>query len=211
MKFNTLLLISLISILLAFIPYNHQKAKKKIDKIKPDSLLVVGMDFQNKELMRSIGNNITSYYHLPVAYQEIKMPKTAFSPYGRNRYDGNIIISELKKMNKDRYHFIVGLTDQDICTQKKGIKDYGIFGLGSLDNSGCISSTKRLKKNVSAAKLQERLTKVVLHEIGHNMGLNHCNSPQPCFMKDAGGKLSTVDKEPMELCARCKKQLLKNK
>ena len=64
-----------------------------------------------------------------------------------------------------------------------------------------------MKKGVSKFQLLERLEKVILHEIGHNYGLNHCTSPYPCFMKDANGKIKQVDSEPMDMCVECKKKI----
>lgn len=50
--------------------------------------------------------------------------------------------------------------------------------------------------------MEERLTKVVLHELGHNLGLDHCNKPN-CSMEDAGGTIKTVDRENKEVCPKC--------
>ena len=96
-----------------------------------------------------------------------------------------------------------GLTSKDISHTNSKIKDFGIFGLGSLNNKGCISSSFRLKKDVSEAKHLERLQKVILHEIGHNHELQHCTSAYPCFMKAAQGKISTIDNGPMYICKAC--------
>jgi archaemetzincin len=54
--------------------------------------------------------------------------------------------------------------------------------------------------------LTERIQKVILHEIGHNHGLNHCTSPGQCFMKAANRKISEVDNEPMEMCRLCRQK-----
>lgn len=138
------------------------------------------------------------------------MPVSVISPF-RHRYNANKIIDLLKSQNIHHYRFVVGLTSKDICTKSNGVEDWGIFGLGSLDGSGCISSTCRLKRGVSESKLIERLEKVVLHEIGHNHGLDHCVSRYPCFMKAAEGLISEVDAEPMDLCVECKQKIKQKK
>ena len=157
-------------------------------------------------MLPQISAKIQSYYHHPTTIKESQVSTSLISPY-RHRYDADKIIALLKIQNNRHYKFVVGLTSHDICTPKNGYKDWGVFGLGSLDASGCISSTYRMKKGVSKTKLLERLEKVILHEIGHNYGLNHCTSPYPCFMKDANGKIKQVDSEPMDMCVECKKKI----
>lgn len=46
-----------------------------------------------------------------------------------------------------------------------------------------------------------RITKVVLHEIGHNLRLKHC------FMTDAVEWIVTVDNAGIVLCQSCKPQI----
>ena len=185
---------------------NEASSDPKLKEIKNDTIQIVCLDFKEKNILPLIKLKIESYYHCPTVVKEMGMPKSLISinPF---KYEGNKIINFLSKQNSNHYRFVAGLTSKDICTPKNGKKDWGVFGLGSLDGSGCISSTCRLKKGVSEQKLTERIEKVVLHEIGHNHGLNHCVSPNPCFMKDAHGKIKTVDDEPMDMCVDCKKRI----
>lgn len=173
---------------------------------KSDTIEIVCLDFKEKSILPLIKSKIESYYHCPTVVKEMGMPESLISinPF---KYEGNKIISFLSNQNTNHYRFVAGLTSKDICTPKNGIKDWGVFGLGSLDGRGCISSSCRMKSGVSKKKLTERLKKVVLHEIGHNHGLNHCVSTYPCFMKDARGKIKTVDNEPMDMCVECKKKM----
>jgi archaemetzincin len=52
----------------------------------------------------------------------------------------------------------------------------------------------------------EQLFKVVLHEIGHTMGLPHC-PVQTCLMRDAEGGNPLDDEK--DYCTACKKNLQK--
>ena len=100
------------------------------------------------------------------------------------------------------------LTEKDICCNKdKDNPEWGIFGLGLRPGKTCIISTYRLSKNVSKQKTLERLEKVALHEIGHNLGLNHCTNNKECMMNDANGTIKQVDKEKVWFCEKCKKQI----
>lgn len=100
------------------------------------------------------------------------------------------------------------ITEKDICYYKdKNRPEYGIFGLGLRPGRTCIISTFRLKRGVSNKKTLERLEKVTLHEIGHNLGLEHCEYDKKCIMNDAKGTIKQVDKEKVWFCNNCKKQL----
>lgn len=100
------------------------------------------------------------------------------------------------------------LTEKDICYNKdKNRPEYGIFGLGLNPGRTCIISTFRLKRGVSNKKTLERLEKVALHEIGHNIGLEHCEYDKKCMMNDAKGTIKQVDAEKVCFCEKCKNQI----
>ena len=205
----------LISLSLYTVYNRNNKAKHPIQKTviksvsppkKLDTILIVTMNFNEKYLLETIGKKVTDFYHLPVKYQESYLPQFAYYAE-RNRFRADSLISYLKHINNGRYKFVAGLTSKDISCTNESNPDWGVFGLGSLDCSGCITSTFRLKKGVTVQKLTDRLEKVVLHEIGHNNGLQHCTTSYPCFMKAADGTISEVDSEPMDICKPCKTKL----
>ena len=68
--------------------------------------------------------------------------------------------------------------DTSIATNK----NWGIFGLGSLSGKNCVVSTARFGN-----KHFDRLSKVSIHEVGHTLGIPHCNSDVNCLMNDAKG------------------------
>lgn len=174
--------------------------------IRSDTVLVVDLGLYNNQLLHKVGKQITLYYGLPVVFKSHSLPKSAFLP-ARARYDAPSLLQELKSLHLPQYRFVAGLTASDISMPKNSTPDFGIFGLGSMDGGSCISSIKRLKKNANQHQLEDRIFKVVLHEIGHNYGVPHCTNNLPCFMKDAKAKISTVDNEPMDMCASCKKKM----
>jgi archaemetzincin len=94
------------------------------------------------------------------------------------------------------------ITERDICHRKDSKNpEYGIFGLGLKSENTCIVSTFRLRRK-GEKKTLERLEKVALHEIGHNLGLNHCESKR-CMMNDAKGTIKQVDLAKVWLCEKC--------
>lgn len=126
----------------------------------------------------------------------------------RNRYRADSIIAWLKLQKPDSIRTIVGLTTVDVSTTKAKFKDYGVMGLGYQPGPSCVISTFRLQSQTKSYKqIQQRLFKVVAHELGHNFGLKHCPN-QHCIMVDAEGKMK-LDGEK-DLCANCKAQLTIN-
>jgi archaemetzincin len=103
---------------------------------------------------------------------------------------------------------VVGLTEKDISTAKNGVDNWGIMGLGYLDGRPCVVSTFRLNlhKDASSVLVMARLVKVVNHELGHTLGLDHCPNAG-CLMEDAKGTIKTVDNEPGGFCPSCLEKL----
>ncbi len=186
-------------------PSISKKSTVKKNKVI-DSILLVTMNFNEKDALLKISGKISSFYHLPVKHMGSYLPKFAYYR-PRNRFRADSLINYVHKLNKGKYRFVVGLTSMDISSPRGETLDWGIFGLGSLDSKGCVISSFRLKKGASNKLFVERIQKVVLHEIGHNYGLKHCDTNYPCFMKSAGGKISVVDNEPMGICINCKSKL----
>jgi archaemetzincin len=179
---------------------------KNYNPYKSDTILILNMEFKETKFLQPILDKVTSFYHLPTVLKSSNLPQYAYYK-ARNRYRADSILNFLERYNKNHYRFVAGLTSKDISHTNGKIKDFGIFGLGSLNNKGCVSSSFRLKKDVSEAKVLERLQKVILHEIGHNHGLQHCSSTYPCFMKAAQGKISTIDNGPMDICKVCREKI----
>lgn len=159
---------------------------------------------------------IENFYEFKVVkLPNVLIPKKYFINIKSPRYRADSIINYLRISKPDSIKYIVGLTNLDISTTKKdksgNIKkpehtyyDWGIFGLGYRPGSSCVISTYRLKSNKN--KFVERLKKVTMHELGHNLGLPHCPNKH-CFMQDAAETIKTIDGVELNLCEECRDQL----
>lgn len=136
--------------------------------------------------------------HLP---KVVVMPEIAFSKKTNSKIkDRQIADSVIRELGirAGMNEIYVGITETDICTNKNGNPNYGIIGLGFRPGNANICSTKRIRN-------RSLFYKIVLHEIGHNYGLNHCNVDS-CYMHDAMGK----DPTPIitGFCPSCKQYLM---
>jgi archaemetzincin len=167
------------------------------------------------ERLSSITTAIKDEYGFDVSIlpsQEI--PERFFVNVKSPRYRADSIINYVRRMKADSIDIVLALTDHDISMTKRDpngeIKkpeskyiDWGVFGLGYLPGESCIVSTFRIQGKKS---FEQRLKKICLHEVGHNLGLPHCSDPA-CLMVDAAESISTVDKAGDHLCANCRKKI----
>lgn len=171
----------------------------------------------DKSLNDTVINAIRASYGFKIIDLGKKtIPKNYFINVKSPRYRADSIIHYLKTIKPDSIDYIVGLTAFDISTTKRDAKgnilkpehkytDWGIFGLGYVPGPSCVVSSHRLKTN-NKNLFYSRIKKVVIHELGHNLGLPHCKNKN-CIMTDAVEKISTIDNEGQDLCDDCRKQI----
>ncbi len=158
-------------------------------------------------LIHFVKNEVISFYNCNVTVlPETDLPVNSFyAP--RQRYKADTLLVFQKNLAENAAA-VIGLTDKDISTRNGEMDDWGVFGLGYNPGKACVISIYRLKRaSATMQQLKERLSKVALHELGHNLGLPHCNKDITCLMNDAHGTISQVDREKKWLCDNCKKLL----
>lgn len=135
-----------------------------------------------------------------------ELPKEAYYK-PRNRYRADKLIKFLKEnYETDK---VIGITNKDISTTVDEHEDWGIMGLAYRSGKSCVVSTFRTFRNAkSDTHKNERLKKVTIHEFGHTLGLSHCENSKTCVMRDANGKVATID-ETDDFCDKCNSQIKK--
>lgn len=131
----------------------------------------------------------------------LSLPKEYYNKE-RNRYSGTGLLKDLGKLRKG--NAVLGMTDEVIFKANELSPTYGIFGVSTLGTYvAVISSTRPSGKQHS----NDHLVKLMMHELGHSFGLNHCSN-QHCFMVDAehGNKFSQTP----SFCNKCKAFLNNN-
>lgn len=169
------------------------------------------LDFIKEELQQFFNRQVIV---LPV----ITLPQHFLNTEQGKRYNADSIVYMLRSLKNDSLIDVVGITHEDIYTTKRDIQGnvkqpvstygvWGIFGLGYQPGPSCIISDHRLYTDNNQI-FQRRLRTVVIHEIGHNLGLPHCSSTG-CIMSDANEKITTVDNSNNDYCNSCKEKIKK--
>lgn len=189
----------------------RQPELPKAPEKKSKPLTVALLPYKNFDtaLIGFIKTEITNFY---INCDVVVMPEKnlpAFAYYKpRNRFKADSLLRYQKGFNIEGARSVVGLTASDISTKKSTNADWGVFGLGYCPGKSAVVSTYRLKRSShSIEQFKQRLSKVVLHELGHNFGLPHCTTNKECLMNDAIGQIKQVDRERRWLCDNCRKLL----
>ncbi|MDX1744583.1 MAG: archaemetzincin family Zn-dependent metalloprotease [Halobacteriales archaeon] len=111
---------------------------------------------------------------------------------------------------------LVGSGDKNIAVTPADLyyrrRNY-VFGLAYLDGKASVVSTYRLQtssdggfSNKSAREIfSDRIRKEVVHEIGHTIGLEHCDNAR-CVM-NFSPTVREVDRKEEHLCGTCQRAL----
>ena len=171
----------------------------------PDISIVVVGDFPSSNLAL-VKEKLTKFYKCKVnVLPKIELPKS-YKIKGMQRYSAIDIVRHLNRKFDGRNGKVIGLTQEDICTDRKLNgkinKNWGVIGLALLGTKSCVVSKKRIRTNC-----REKLEKTTIHEIGHSLGIPHCESNSKCLMADAKGKGSKIDSVLLWMCDDCKKKI----
>lgn len=184
----------------------HQQKKKQVlaEKAKP-IVVLQPLAFTDSASLQLLKDSIEQFYKVTVYIAADKSFPEHLYYKPRKRYRADRILHWLRMNSADSIRTVVGITSKDVSTTKGTLYDYGVMGLGYRPGHACIVSTFRAAKTArNKNHLQQRLLKLVIHEMGHNFGLPHCNN-EACFMVDAEGQMK-LDMEKY-LCDMCTKKL----
>ena len=175
----------------------------------------ISTSFEEQKIIYIIPLNNVKQSDVSLAHEELKsfykynvvilnrdvIPTQLRNPSGK--YNANKILKFLGEKYEYLDGKLIGITNVNISTKRTlnnvVHNDWSILGFGGINGQSCVVSTKNMVTNHN-----DRLSKVTIHEVGHTLGLSHCDYDPKCLMNDAKGRASKVDSEEKMMCQNCR-------
>jgi archaemetzincin len=162
----------------------------------------------SQDVLERVASEIQARLRVQVRFETPReLPKEAwYAP--RKRWRAEKLLAAIDADPPKGAWKVVAVTEAEISTTKDDIPDWGIAGLGNMGGLSCVLSTHIYRKHSKTrAVLLRRVGDVAIHEFGHTLGFDHCET-DGCVMSDAKGKaISSADHSTGSYCARCLGQL----
>jgi archaemetzincin len=132
-------------------------------------------------------------------------PEVAFDR-SRGQYNSTTMLAKLLDEPIAKDDRVLGIVGVDLFIP---ILTY-VFGEAQLDGRAAVVSIYRLDNEHYGLPrderlLGERLLKEAIHEVGHTVGLLHCNHPT-CVMRSST-YVEDIDLKSVQFCTRCRKAI----
>ncbi len=135
---------------------------------------------------------------LHVRIQKIPMPKARMKGW---QVSGEDMLSEVSRLRgKHEADYAIGFVKEDLFVPDMNF----VFGLATKDGGSAVVSTHRLGSSQPEV-FRGRLSKEVFHELGHVLGLAHCDDVR-CVMHFSN-TLADTDAKGTAFCARCQSMM----
>jgi archaemetzincin len=171
------------------------------------TLYLVAIGNVPERVMEWIENATAEWFPVPTRRLEARaIPENAYDAK-RKQYQSVEIMKMLSEMLPADSCRLLGVTEVDLAIPMLSF----LFGQAQVDGPVALVSLCRLRQEFYGLQADEealraRVTKEVLHELGHTFGLVHCNDPK-CAMSLAT-HIQRVDEKQERFCERCGTQLV---
>jgi len=156
-----------------------------------------------KELINAIAEELSFSFNMLSEISEVMGLPKEFLNIFRHQFIADKILNYLSARFRGR---ILAITDEDIYSGELNF----IFGQAELPGDVALISVHRLnptfyRKAPDKKLLMERTVKESVHEVGHTLGLQHCDN-EKCVMSFSN-TIFDVDRKNKNLCDKCKNKI----
>lgn len=157
---------------------------------------------------RAASTALRSVFEADVSMQSgEELPEDAYDA-GRDQYRAELFIELASRVGAGDKN--IAVTSEDLYYRRRNY----VFGLAYLDGNGSVVSTYRLQTSsdggISTRSAEDvfsdRVRKEVIHEVGHTLGLDHCENNR-CVM-NFSPTVREVDVKEEHLCGTCQRAVL---
>jgi archaemetzincin len=165
----------------------------------------------NEENLKNAAASISLFYNKRVIiFKPQNLPEHYFDTIV-HQYNADSLLLFLSKLRNESIIEVIGLTHQPIFTLKEHkispYYDENIFGIGYYPGNAAVISDYKFS-TPDTIIFNRRLKNVIIHEVGHNLGLAHCLNDK-CIMSEKNGNIVTLDISGDDYCSKCRKVLTK--
>lgn len=156
-----------------------------------------------KDILEEVREELKVPFHMLGEITQIEnLPKPAYNKL-RNQYHSSMLLDFLEKHYDGR---VLGITKEDMYTEGLNY----VFGQAKVKGRVAVVSLCRLDpkffhQSEDKELFERRVIKEVIHEVGHMLGLTHCNK-KGCVMTFSNA-IGDVDKKTKNLCEMCNMQV----
>ena len=159
------------------------------------------------QVKREASTALRSVFGAEVSLRDAQeLPESAYDS-ARGQYRAEELIDLASRIGTGEKN--IAITAADLFYRRRNY----VFGLAYLDGSASVVSTNRLQTSSDGGFSQkpaseifaDRVRKEVVHEIGHTLGLEHCENGR-CVM-NFSPTVREVDRKEEALCGTCQRTL----